>query len=141
MKKILFFLPFLLMACKTSYVQTILPETETNTSLEVSDGRLIAFLENKTKSSKNIDQESYKAIQKYIYKKYGPVRESFLICTIKEGSVRINGKSPNDKDWLVEIEKLPKPLAMLIYDGVNEPVLEFNTDKYIPVLEKYFKDF
>ena len=136
MKKILFLFLFLLIACKPSYVKSILPESQVSSSLTISEGRLIAFLENSTKSSKNIDKESYKALKNYIYKKYGPATTELLILSIKEGNVRINNKS-----WLVEIEKLPKPFALLIYDGKNKPIIELNSDNYVKILEKYFKDF
>ena len=46
MKKILFLFLFLLIACKPSYVKSILPESQVSSSLTISEGRLIAFLEN-----------------------------------------------------------------------------------------------
>lgn len=142
MKKILFLFLFLLIACKPSYVKSILPESQVSSSLTISEGRLIAFLENRTKSSKNIDKESYKALKNYIYKKYGPATTELLILSIKEGNVRINNNQANNNvSWLVEIEKLPKPFALLIYDGKNKPIIELNSDNYVKILEKYFKDF
>ena len=123
-------------------MKSILPESQVNSSLTISEGRLIAFLENSTKSSKNIDKESYKALKNYIYKKYGPATTELLILSIKEGNVRINNNQMNNNvSWLVEIEKLPKPFALLIYDGKNKPIIELNSDNYVKILEKYFKDF
>ena len=75
------------MLFRSSYVKSILPESQVSSSLTISEGRLIAFLENSTKSSKNIDKESYKALKNYIYKKYGPATTELLILSIKEGNV------------------------------------------------------
>lgn len=123
---LLFSFLFALTACKSKYIQQVNPDTKAKFGFEITaPNKAVFFVENKTIESENIS--IHNEIANSMYNKYGPARDNFHIANTDAKDFKFN---LNEKTYCIEVEKLPKRTAMILFDGKQKPTVEFNPKKY-----------
>lgn len=95
----------------------------------------IFFVENeKVGASKNKIQIHTNTANS-IYNNYGPATDKRFVGRTNARQLKFNVK---DKTYLIDITKLKKRTAMVLFNGESKPIIRYNAKKYNFVVEDYF---
>lgn len=121
-----------LTSCATSSVQQVNPDTKTKFGFEITaPNTAVFFVENKNSNSRpSLDHEETADL---LYNEFGPARDDFFIAKTNARDLKFNLAQ---KTFYIDVEKLPKRSAMILFDGKHKPIIEFNPKKYRKLIEK-----
>lgn len=115
-------------------MQKVSPDTKTNFGFEITAPSTCAFfVENEQIKRVDYDQEAYKKLTNKLYNKYGPASDTFYIgrTSAKDFKFNLNGET-----YYLEVSKLPKRTAMVLFDGKNAPKIVFRPKNYEKFIQK-----
>ncbi|MGE6354019.1 hypothetical protein ACQKCJ_09085 [Flavobacterium sp. NPDC079362] len=123
-------------ACSSKYIKLVSPDTKTEFGITLtSPSRGVFFVENqKIPASKN-KIEIHTKVANSLYNNYGPATDNRFIGRTNARQLKF---VTNNKTYLIDITKLQKRTAMVIFDGKNKPIIKYNSKRYNASIEKYF---
>ncbi len=99
--------------------------------------KAVFFVENK-----NI--EANEELVKTHTKAANKIHDLFGIATDKMMVGRTNAKtfkfSKGKKTWFVEINKMKNRTAMILFNGSQKPIIEYNPEKYLDLVNQYLSE-
>lgn len=133
----LFFIIIFLNSCSSKYIKLVNPDTKTEFRITLTaPSQGIFFVENeKVNASNKKTIENHTRTANSIYNKYGPASDKRFVGITNARQLKFNIK---DKTYLIDVSKLKKRTAMILFDGKNKPIIEYNPKKYNQLFLKYF---
>ena len=121
-----------LTSCKTSSVQQVNPDTKTKFGFEITaPNKAVFFVENKNSDAQpSINHEETEDL---LYNEFGPARDDFFIAKTNARDLKFNLAQ---KTFYIDVEKLQKRTAMILFDGKHKPIIEFNPKNYRKLIDK-----
>ena len=121
-----------LASCKTASVQQVNSDTKTKFGFEITTpNKAVFFVENK--KSKDRVSDHHVEIADLLYQQFGPATDDFFIAKTDARDFKFNLA---DKTYYIDVEKLPKRTAMILFDGKHKPIIEYNPKNYRKLIEK-----
>lgn len=131
---VLFFL--FVYSCSPKMIRIAASEDKANFGIS-KPTKAVFFVENESIGASEIHINDHKNTADKIYARFGGATERVMVG-------RTNAKtftfSNGDITWFVDVQKFPKRTAMVLFDGKNEPIIEYNTKKYEHLVQKYLPE-
>ena len=119
-------------SCRTSSVQQVNSDIKTKFGFEITTpNKAVFFVENK--KSKDRVSDLHSEIADLLYQQFGPATDDFFIAKTNARDFKFNLA---DKTYYIDVEKLPKNTAMILFDGKHKPIIEYNPKNYRKLIEK-----
>ncbi len=119
-------------SCRTSSVQQVNSDIKTKFGFEITTpNKAVFFVENK--KSKDRVSDLHSEIADLLYQQFGPATDDFFISKTNARDLKFNLA---DKTYYIDVEKLPKRTAMILFDGKHKPIIQFNPKNYRKLIEK-----
>lgn len=133
MKKYIVFL-LLLASCSPKMITHTIQKVKADVA--TSDGsKMILFVENENILATPTEIDQHKEMVKSIYKQFGGVTSSLPMFVTTSKIFRFG----LDKNfWVVDANKMKKRTAMILFDGKNKPIIEYQAEKYPVLINKHF---
>lgn len=123
-----------LTSCNTRFIQKVNPETKTKFGFEVTaPNKAVFFVDNDKIETTNIASENYIKTTNILYNTYGPATDEFYIGRTNAKDLKFN---LNEQTYYIEVSKLPKRTAMVLFDGKHKPKLVFRSKNYESLIKK-----
>lgn len=131
-----FLIIIFLNSCSSRYIKLVSPDTKTEFGITLTrPSQGIFFVENeKVGASKNKIQIHTNTANS-IYNNYGPATDKRFVGRTNARQLKFNVK---DKTYLIDITKLKKRTAMVLFNGESKPIIRYNAKKYNFVIKDYF---
>ena len=128
MKIVLFVVLFALTSCATKNIQKVNPDLKTKFGFEITAPTKAVYFVTNQKIPVDVNKiNDHQRIANYLYSIYGPATDDFFIAVTNAKDVKFN---IGGKSYYIEIEQLAKRNAMILFDGKNKPLIEFDPKKY-----------
>lgn len=128
-----FLLLFAFSSCSSRYIKLVSPETKTEFGITViAPSTAIFFVENLNVKG---DNEVHTKLANSLYNQYGPATDKRVVGRTDARQLKFRLK---DKTYLIDITKLKKRTAMILFDGKSKPIIEYKTKKYRSLIQRYF---
>ena len=119
-------------SCRTSSVQQVNSDIKTKFGFEITTpNKAVFFVENK--KSKDRVSDHHVEIADLLYQQFGPATDDFFIAKTNARDLKFNLAQ---KTYYINVEKLPKRTAMILFDGKHKPIIEYNPENYRKLIEK-----
>lgn len=124
-----------------SYGYSAYSQTNATSSKEKADitltngGKAVFFVENASKKEDASALALHKKNSDSIYRMFGGATTTLLVGRTNAQSFKSVTKL---KSWYVYVKDLKQRTAMIMIDGNTEPVIEYDPEKYIPLVKKKF---
>lgn len=124
-------------SCSSRYIKKVNPDTKTEFGITLTaPSQGIFFVENEKVNISNKNTiENHTKTANSIYNKYGPSTDKRFLGRTNARQLKFNIK---DKTYLIDITKFKDRTAMILFDGKNKPIIEYNPKKYYQLFLKYF---
>ncbi|MGU3375840.1 hypothetical protein [Chryseobacterium sp. M5A1_1a] len=99
--------------------------------------KALFFVENENITASEDHIRGHKEIADKIYAQFGGATERVMVGRTNAKTFKF---SNGDTTWFVDIRTFPKRTAMILFDGKNEPIIEYNVKKYEDLVNKYFSE-
>lgn len=131
-----FLILIFLNSCASRYIKLVSPDTKTEFGITLTTpSQGIFFVENeKVGASKNKIKIHTKTANS-IYNNYGPATDKRFVGRTNARQLKFNVK---DKTYLIDVTKLKKRTAMVLFNGESKPMIKYNAKKYNAVVKDYF---
>lgn len=107
-----------------------------SSDLRFLDGtKAILFVENRDLMQNRKELEHHNQTTKSLFQQFGMVTISLPMFST---SGKVFQFGTGDFFWVVDMNHAKKRTAMIIFDGKQKPVIEYNPDKYAELINKYF---
>lgn len=121
-----------LSSCRTASIQQVNSDIKTKFGFEITTpNKAVFFVENKQSKERISDHHS--EIADLLYQQFGPATDDFFIAKTNARDLKFNLA---DKTYYIDVEKLPKRTAMILFDGKHKPIIEYNPKNYRKLIEK-----
>ena len=119
-------------SCRTALVQQVNSDVKTKFGFEITTpNKAVFFVENKQSKERISDHHS--EIADLLYQQFGPATDYFFIAKTNARDLKFNLA---DKTYYIDVEKLPKRTAMILFDGKHKPIIEYNPKNYRKMIEE-----
>jgi hypothetical protein len=136
MKLILPLLLTLFLYNYSGYAQTNTTSSKEKVDITLTDGgKAVFFVENLSKKEDASILALHKKNSDSIYRMFGGATTTLLVGRTNAQSFKSVTKL---KSWYVYVKDLKRRTAMIMIDGNTEPTIEYDPDKYIPIVRKKF---
>lgn len=123
-------------SCSPKMIRIATSEDKANFGIS-KPTKAVFFVENENSTASENQINDHKNTADKIYAQFGGATERVMVG-------RTNAKtftfSNGDITWFVDVQKFPKRTAMILFDGKNEPIIEYNTKKYERLVQKYMPE-
>lgn len=120
----------------SGYAQTNTTSSKEKTDITLTNGgKAVFFVENVSKKEDASIKALHKKNSDSIYSMFGGATTTLLVGRTNAQSFKSITKL---KSWYVYVKDLKHRTAMIMIDGNTEPTIEYNPDKYIPLVKKKF---
>lgn len=133
-----FYLSLLLtifLCTNSTYAQTSESAKEKIDIELTNGGKAVFFVENLAKKTDEKTQVLHKKNSDSIYNMFGGATTTLLVGRTNAQSFKSVTKL---KNWYVYVKDLKQRTAMIMIDGNAEPTIEYDPNKYIPLVKKRF---
>jgi hypothetical protein len=131
-----FLIIILLNSCSSRSIKLVSPETKTEFGITLTaPSQGIFFVENEKVNALQNTIEIHRKTANSIYNKYGPASERRFVGKTNARQLKFNIK---DKTYLIDVSKLKKRTAMILFNGKDKPIIEYDEKKYNDLVENYF---
>lgn len=125
-----------LSSCSSGYVQLVPSDTKTEFGITLTaPSQGIFFVQNEKISAPEKSNTKHIQVSNFIYNVYGPATDKMFVGRTNARQLKF---SLNDKTYLVDVTKLKKRNAMVLFDAKSKPIIIYNTKRYLNVVQKYF---
>ncbi|PDS25880.1 hypothetical protein, partial [Flavobacterium branchiophilum] len=115
-------------SCSSKYIKLVSAETKTEFGFTIiAPSQCIFFVENTKVNATSSQIENHTKIANSIYNKFGPSSDKLFVGRTNARQLKF---SITDKTYFIDITQLKKRTAMVIFDGKNKPIIEYNVEKY-----------
>lgn len=130
----LFLVLFLVISsCSSRYIKVVSPDTKTAFGITLkAPAQAIFFVENVNVTG---DNERHTNLANSLYNQYGPATDKRVVGRTDAKQLKFILK---DKTYLIDITKLKKRTALILFDGKNKPIIEYKTKKYRSLIQRHF---
>ncbi|WP_158963494.1 hypothetical protein [Myroides fluvii] len=130
----LFLVLFLVISsCSSRYIKVVNPDTKTAFGITLkAPAQAIFFVENVNVTG---DNERHTNLANSLYNQYGPATDKRVVGRTDAKQLKFILK---DKTYLIDITKLKKRTALILFDGKNKPIIEYKTKKYRSLIQRHF---
>lgn len=109
---------------------------KTNADISTTDGsKMILFVENENLMASEKELNAHKEMVKNLYQQFGGVTTSLPMFTTTGKIFEFGTKK---KFWVIDANKMEKRTAIILFDGKNKPIIEYKSEKYPDLINKYF---
>ncbi|NRS90336.1 hypothetical protein HNQ02_003276 [Flavobacterium sp. 7E] len=123
-KRIAFLFLIGLISCSPKYIHLVKSDTKPKFGFEIpAPSKAVFFVENE----KNSLDKNYINTANLLYNKYGPATDNFVIGLTDASDFIFK---LGDKTYYIDVKKLPKSTAMLLFDGKHKPTVIFNPKRF-----------
>lgn len=124
-------------SCSSRHIKKVNPDTKTEFGMTLTaPSQGIFFVENeKVGASNKKTIENHTRAANSIYNNYGPSTDKRFVGRTNVRQLKFNIK---DKTYLIDITEFKHRTAMILFDGKNKPIIEYNPKKYNQLVLKYF---
>lgn len=124
---------FVVVSCSSKIITKTTADVESDVS--VTDDTLILLIENEDIRATPSEIDAHNKMSESLYNQFGPVTTEFPMFSTTGKKFLL---SSNDNHWLVDANKMKKRTAILLFDGKNKPIIEYNVRNYPVLISKYF---
>ena len=136
MKRFLSILLTVLFCNYSGYAQTNKTSSKEKVDITLTNGgKAVFFVENLSKKEDAPVLALHKKNGDSIYRMFGGATTTLLVGRTNAQSFKSVTKL---KNWYVYVKDLKHRTAMIMIDGNTEPTIEYDPDKYIPLVKKKF---
>lgn len=123
-------------SCSSRYIKLVNPDTKIEFGITLtSPSQGILFVENKKISASKSTIEIHTRMTNSIHNKYGPASDKRFVGRTNARQLKFNMK---DKTYVIEVSKLKKRTAIVLFNGKDKPIIEYREKKYNALIENYF---
>ncbi|MFC6268531.1 hypothetical protein [Frigoriflavimonas asaccharolytica] len=123
-----------LTSCNSRFIENVEAGKKTKFGFEVTaPNKTVYFVENEKINTSQIESIKFKNTTNKLYNNYGPATDIFYIGRTNAKDLKFN---LNDKTYYLEISKLPKRNAMVLFDGKHKPKIVFKSKKFEKLIKK-----
>lgn len=131
-----FLIIIFLNSCSSRYIKLVSPDTKTEFGITLTTpSQGIFFVENEQVGASKNKIKVHTKTANSIYNDYGPATDKRFVGRTNARQLKFNVK---DKTYLIDITKLKKRTAMVLFNGESKPIIKYNAKKYNAVVKDYF---
>ncbi|MCS4301215.1 hypothetical protein [Chryseobacterium sp. BIGb0232] len=137
MKIFPFILLFLLVcACSPKVTRLAVPEDKADFGIS-NPSKALFFVENESIIASEEHISNHKAVADHLYRQFGGATERVMVGRTNAKAFKFSNGATT---WFVNVQDFPKRTAMILFDGKNEPIIEYNTKNYERLVKKYLSE-
>lgn len=137
MKIFLFILLFLLVcACSPKVTRLAVPGDKADFGVS-SPSKALFFVENENITASEEHISNHKKVADNFYKQFGGATERVMVGRTNAKAFKFSNGTTT---WFVNVQDFPKRTAMILFDGKNEPIIEYNIQNYERLVKKYLSE-
>ncbi|MDN3692094.1 hypothetical protein QWZ06_07395 [Chryseobacterium tructae] len=138
MKIFPFIMLFLLVySCSPKMFRLATPDDKANFGIS-NPSKALFFIENEKMAAPEDRISDHKEIADKLYKQLGGATDRLMVARTNAKTFKFSNGTTT---WFVDIQNFPKRTAMILFDGKNEPVIEYNPKNYERLVIRYlFED-
>lgn len=137
MKIFPFILLFLLVcACSPKVTRLAVPEDKADFGIS-NPSKALFFVENESIIASEEHISNHKAVADHLYRQFGGATERVMVGRTNAKAFKFSNGATT---WFVNVQYFPKRTAMILFDGKNEPIIEYNTKNYERLVKKYLSE-
>lgn len=137
MKIFLFILLFLLV-CSCSPRMTRLATPEDKADFGISNpSKALFFVENEKITAPENHISNHKEVADDLYRQFGGATDRVMVARTNAQTFKFSNGTIT---WFVNVQNFPKRTAMILFDGKNEPIIEYNAKNYERLVKKYLSE-
>lgn len=132
----LFSISCALNSCSPQYVKLVDSDTPVDFGMTfTAPSQGIFFVENESASDSQENIQYHLRSANSIFNAYGPSTDQRYLGRTNARQLKFNLKK---KTYLIDITKLKHRTAMIMFDGKNKPIIEYDAKKYKQEFLQYF---
>ncbi|UQB70138.1 hypothetical protein [Epilithonimonas zeae] len=138
MKKQLFllFASIFLISCSQNIIRNPMNGEKSDFGI-TSPSKALFFVENEKIDDDEEKIKTHTKTANEIYSMFGEITDKMMVGRTNAKTFKFTrGK----KTWLVDVNKMPKRTAMILFDGLQKPFIEYDSEKYLPLTKQYFAE-
>lgn len=124
--------------CTTRYMTNASPAGRSQVSIK-SPSRAALFVENEKIKSSESARTAHKTTADKIYNQFGGATDQMLVGRTNAQAIKFTNEG--GQSWIVDVGKFRKRTAMILFDGIHKPTIEFKTRNYQSLVQKHFSDY
>lgn len=133
-----FLIILFLNSCSSRYIKLVDHDTKTEFGITITaPSQGMFFVENQKVSASKNKIEIHTKTANSIYNNYGPATDIMFVGRTNARQLKFKS---NNKTYLIDITQFKKRTAMILFDGKNKPIIEYNEKKYKALAKQYFDD-
>lgn len=126
----------LVCSCSPRMVRLATPEDKADFGIS-NPSKALFFVENEKVTAPENRISNHKEVVDGLYRQFGGATESVMVARTNAQTFKFsNGRTT----WFVNVQNFPKRTAMILFDGENEPIIEYNTKNYERLVRKYLSE-
>ncbi len=134
MKIFPFILLFLLVcACSPKVTRLAVPEDKADFGIS-NPSKALFFVENESINASEEHISNHKKVADNLYRQFGGATERVMVGRTNAKAFKFSNGTTT---WFVNVQDFPTRTAMILFDGKNEPIIEYNTKNYERLVKKY----
>lgn len=136
--KIFPFILLFLLVCSCSPQMTRLATPEDKADFGVSTpSKALFFVENENISASESHINNHKEVADNLYRQFGGATDRIMVARTNAQAFKFSNGTTT---WFVNVKNFPKRTAMILFDGKNKPIIEYNTKNYEHLVKKYLSE-
>ena len=138
-KKILF-ATLLVLLFATSCSPTIIRNAQEGEKSDfgiTSPSKAVFFVENENIEADEKQVKTHTETANHIYNLFGFATDLMMVGRTNAKNFKF---TKGKKTWFVDVKKMQKRTAMILFDGSKKPIIEYDSEKYLPLVHQYLSD-
>lgn len=128
---------FLLMSsCSPKVVRLAAPEDKADFGIS-KPSKALFFVENEKITASEDHIRRHQEVADRLYRLFGGATDRVMIARTNAKTFKFSNGTTT---WFVNIQDFPKRTAMIVFDGNNEPIIEYNPKNYEYLVKKYLSE-
>ncbi|SDJ16240.1 hypothetical protein [Chryseobacterium jejuense] len=137
MKIFPFILLFLLVcSCSPKIIRVATPEDKADFGIS-NPSKALFFVENENITTSESHISNHKEVADNLYRQFGGATDRVMVGRTNAQTFKFSNGTTT---WFVNVQNFPKRTAMILFDGKNEPIIEYNTKNYERLVKKYLSE-
>ncbi len=126
----------LISSCSPRMTRLANPEDKADFGISNSSKALF-FVENEKITAPENRISTHKEIADSLYRQFGGATERIMVARTNAQTFTFSNGATT---WFVNVQNFPKRTAMILFDGKNEPIIEYNPKSYVRMVKKYLSE-
>ena len=102
-----------------------------------SPSKAVFFVENENIEADEKQVKNHTEKANHIYNLFGFATDAMIVGRTNAKTFKF---TKDKKSWFVDVNKMPKRTAMILFDGSGKPMIEYDSEKYLPLVHQYLSD-